>query len=663
MAFIKIDPNKVDTVASNLEERAGAVEEERRNIDNTSSANHDPVPSVVTATEAFSVVPVQASPFGFGVATTFNGAAQGLRDLADELRTRSQEARNLNSSGVTMTNDDGTLSYYLPDPPEGTVDTEAYWNSMDTATNVREYNSKSVENARAESAELVEAIENGKSSKGRTVDEIMAEISKHQDVPTYGLTFVTTWTPEGYLNLQNDLSPEHITVLAHNLASATQNEGSGASLAEMYDEATQGDNTALMTARLNNLLTVPETHFGTEFLVDLAGRLEDRYYESSHQLHPHTSLEDPLHGVLSAMGYNPEAAVNYLMPDWEPPADYTGEDASSPSPAALSRWELLRNRSWSRGESFDAFSTALAGASSLRSPSDTNIDERASWITAQGITMLAEHAPMLTERSQYNTGVILGNCGPELTVIASSGKSGGVAQIDDEEPYQTASLVIPGQNKEPGQDPYVLADQMMALVDAIGSNDDAMSAIGQGTVKYASARGQATADRKTGIAEKQDAIGRAFTAEEELVNFLDERVESKEQAALNGANALATAASLIPGAQIPATLTQAGLSLDQAVSATEARKSVADGSSLDTAPVELAIQNGLIPTEELQGKSWYNPYGGQDGYVDLSDDSTGGGLTREQKRRDFQAWIQAQRQAEEAVLSDDLIEAAADGSR
>lgn len=45
------------------------------------------------------------------------------------------------------------------------------------------------------------------------------------------------------------------------------------------------------------------------------------------------------------------------------------------------------------------------------------------------------------------------------------------------------------------------------------------------------------------------------------------------------------------------------------------------------------------------------------------DDSTEGGLTREQKRRYFQAWIQAQRQAEEAVLSDELIEAATDGSR
>lgn len=543
------------------------------------------------------------------------------------------------------------------------MDTEAYWSSIDTVSNVQAYNSKSVENARAESAELLEAIENGKSSKGRTVDEIMAEIAKHQDVPTYGLTFVTTWTPEGYLNLQNDLDSAHIPVLAHNLAAATQNEGNGASLAKMYDEATQGDDTIPMTRKLNNLLTVPETHFGTEFLVDLADRLEDRSYETPDMYPYNIPLDDPLQGVLSAMGYNPEAAVNYLMPDWEPPADYTGEDASPPSPAALSRWELLRNRSWSRGESFDAFSSAVAGASSLRSPNDTNIDERASWITAQGITMLTEHRPMFTKRTQHNTGVILGNCGPELTVIASSGRSGGVAEIDDSEPYQTAPLVIPSQQGETGQNPYTLAANMMALVDAIGSNDDAMSAIGQGTVKYASARGQATADQKTSIAEKQDAIGRAFTAEEELVNYLDERVESKEQAALNGANALATAASLIPGAQVPVALAQAGISLDQAVSATEAKKSVADGSNLDTAPIELAIQNGLISTEDLQGNSWYNPNGGQSGYINLSDDSAQGGLTTEQKLSDFQRWVQAQRQDNDAILSDDLIEAAADGSR
>ncbi|BDA64615.1 DUF6571 family protein [Actinomyces capricornis] len=481
MAFIKIDPDKVDTVASNLEERSGAVEEERKNIDNTSSDNHDPVPSVVTATEAFSVAPVQASPFGFGAATTFNAAAQGLRDLAEELRTRSQEARNLNSSGVTMTNDDGTLSYYyyLPDPPEGTVDTEAYWNNMDTATNVREYNSKSVENARAESAELIEAIENGKSSKGRTVDEIMAEISKHQDVLTYGLTFVTTWTPEGYLNLQNDLDPAHIPVLAHNLAAATQNEGSGASLAKMYDEATQGDDTILMTTRLNHLLTAPETYFGTEFLVDLADRLEERPYDAirAHdQVHPNkTSIPDPMAGVLTAMGNNPEAALTYLVPNGEMGAD----GYWLPGAAAQERWDRLSSRNWSP-EGRLGFTGAIGGASALRVlDAEGSTDERAAWITGNGITYLADQGTDYSPKEKKNIAIIIGNSMREVEEHATNSSTQETSPF-----YSQFPAGLQGDHS---------AD-ISKLTGIVGSDDAALTTLSNAAGRHSTARTQAIID-------------------------------------------------------------------------------------------------------------------------------------------------------------------------
>ena len=51
MAFIKINPEGMLTVINNLDERASAVDTERTNIDNSSSDNHDPVTSVVTATD------------------------------------------------------------------------------------------------------------------------------------------------------------------------------------------------------------------------------------------------------------------------------------------------------------------------------------------------------------------------------------------------------------------------------------------------------------------------------------------------------------------------------------------------------------------------------------------------------------------------------------
>lgn len=55
-----------------------------------------------------------------------------------------------------------------------------------TAENVTLYNTKSVDTARQEAAALQEAYSYGESSDGRTPDEILAQVEKHQDVPTYG---------------------------------------------------------------------------------------------------------------------------------------------------------------------------------------------------------------------------------------------------------------------------------------------------------------------------------------------------------------------------------------------------------------------------------------------------------------------------------------------
>ncbi|MDO4901193.1 MAG: hypothetical protein Q4A20_11175 [Actinomyces sp.] len=111
----------MQTVINNLEDRAYAIEEERSAIKRTSEYNHDPVDSVVDATDS---LPGFLTP-GPG-SRTLAAYASTMRDLAEELRSRRQEAIDINESGITMTNPDGTLSYYLPDPPPGTTDEAAY---------------------------------------------------------------------------------------------------------------------------------------------------------------------------------------------------------------------------------------------------------------------------------------------------------------------------------------------------------------------------------------------------------------------------------------------------------------------------------------------------------------------------------------------------------
>ena len=120
MAFIKINPEGMLTVVNNLDERASAVDTERTNIDNSSSENHDPVASVVEATDPVSApfAPGQTSgpslPGQNSCSTNLNACAGSIRSLAEELRTRRQEAIDMNSSGITPADANGMVSYYLP---------------------------------------------------------------------------------------------------------------------------------------------------------------------------------------------------------------------------------------------------------------------------------------------------------------------------------------------------------------------------------------------------------------------------------------------------------------------------------------------------------------------------------------------------------------------
>lgn len=200
MAFIKIDTDKMQTVITNLEDRAYAINEERAAINRTSGYHHDPVQSVVDATDSALGAFVSKALSPGGAPDTLVATVSAMRDLAEQLRSRRQEAIDINESGITMANPDGTLSYYLPDPPPGTTDTAAYWLTMDTATNVHAYNTGSVETAKAEAAELQEALQNGTSSQGRTPEEILNQIDKHRYTPTYGLAFCQTMGVDNMLD-------------------------------------------------------------------------------------------------------------------------------------------------------------------------------------------------------------------------------------------------------------------------------------------------------------------------------------------------------------------------------------------------------------------------------------------------------------------------------
>ena len=84
------------------------------------------------------------------------------------------------------------------------MDTEEYWNNTDTTDNVRKYNSESAANGKADATALSEALkggQNGTSSDGRTVEQILEEMGKHEDVPTYGGMFINTYGVDNFVEL------------------------------------------------------------------------------------------------------------------------------------------------------------------------------------------------------------------------------------------------------------------------------------------------------------------------------------------------------------------------------------------------------------------------------------------------------------------------------
>ncbi|WP_168709448.1 DUF6571 family protein [Actinomyces procaprae] len=149
-------------------------------------------------------------------------------------------------------------------------------------------------------------------------------------------------------------------------------------------------------------------------------------------------VEDPLEAQLAGLAGDPAAALDYLVPTTSTTGtggsdanDNDGADEANdssdgddddfsggwvPSGEARTRWDQLTGRRWGT-KGITALTQALAAASSLRT--DTGQDgQRATWATAQGIILLANHTSHLTDQAKANTGVILGNCPTELIALA-----------------------------------------------------------------------------------------------------------------------------------------------------------------------------------------------------------------------------------------------------
>ena len=173
MVFIKVDLDKLGTFIKNLEDWIVDAESSRKAVrDKVSAEDPANIRDIVSDN------------------STMTRVTNHLSSLKGSLETRRLNVEDMNSSGVAGVA--GASVYYLPDGVE------------DNTKNVTAYNMNARKAGNRAALELVEANEHGKSSKGRTAEEIIFEMKKHQDIPTYASAFFAITSPENYLDLMGD---------------------------------------------------------------------------------------------------------------------------------------------------------------------------------------------------------------------------------------------------------------------------------------------------------------------------------------------------------------------------------------------------------------------------------------------------------------------------
>lgn len=562
MAFFKIDPEKAKTQEGRLNEYGAFVSSQRSKIYKSSENNSHPVGTVEEAARAYGSAPSTpggagpASPDGSstqpdslggdGSSTTLAGCASAIIGLARELNARRTEVVNLNSNGVDNKNPDGTYTYYLPDPPEGTTDTAAYWASMDTASNVRTYNTQAAANAKKQAQELQTAVNSGDAEKA---EKLRAEIEKHQDVPAYGASFVkSVGGARAYLTLVNNANQTFATdpnkiqlmtdTLGHLLAGASQPGVGGEELGKDFGVAIYTSKSPDDAAAFNALVTTTGTKYGSGFILNAADVLEeiDPKTISSGTTYLTTEYStDPLAGVMELMAKDKDLSLAYLSGKGSVDKDGNW----NPDKDTQHRWEKLTSRDWDAipapksskrkaARPIENFSAALAQASSFRNPDadhpDAEGDARATYAAAKGMKYFASDKwpkEKFSEAMQKNMAVVVANS-PEELAAASSGSS------------YSGSGDGPGLNKW-GVD----AKDISTLVYRFGNNSDAMATVSVAAGKYHGERIEAAASAaKNGSGEEdfknkyqQSAATTAYLEQLSNMRFDDDIKKNKDDAA------------------------------------------------------------------------------------------------------------------------------------
>lgn len=508
MTFISFNIDDMSALITNMRDLADAIDMTRQKISSSSTDNFDPVPEVEELT----------APTSISGLSSLGQVGARLYEQSTEFDERLQKIVDLNNNGIITATPDGTVSYYLPDREPG--QSYAQWDSV---SNIDLYNTQAAASAQSDAAELQEASRSsdGRSSQGRTFDQILADIDERRDNPTYGAVFVNTFGGvENYLEythyiMENNYDGKYddaLVTLSCVFASATQADD-GRNGEVLAGEITAGGKDAIFNsfgnvAAFNALLCTPGTVYGTEFLVALGQNFENNS--------PVTSVLpgfDPMCGILTAMGNNPEAALTYLVPDGQLDAD----GHWVPGQASTDRWNLLTNWGATGSLRLEALTAATSGASAMRvcAPLSAN-DEKAAWITGEAMSYFAYiEESSFTPKAKSYLAVLLGNSLVDVEDVATNSRD------------EAGTDQNPWRGKEPAITPSDRSTEIMSLTRTVGTDDIALTILSDAIGRYSNQRLQVILeeypDTELGSNDDMDnLIARGARDDGALIGFVEQ---------------------------------------------------------------------------------------------------------------------------------------------
>lgn len=516
MTYVKYDMTGMRALIDDLNDRAAEIDTQRRRIRDCSTRNHDPVPDAVLALD-------KSSGQSDAAATTNMGAsASAVEQIAFDLKERHDVIVEINSLGISDAFNSGTLTYYIPDDQD------------DTVANMRTFNVDAAQQARSEAEE-------SKTLTGDDLLSFLtSKVHSGQNNPIYAAVFADTLGAEGMANLAESVqtywelwqqnpatngtediatkfnenqeryfsalstlsntlgmastsqiwTPQHKQKYAHSLASLINDDGTPPYMPYAVNLLLSGANhSATNTIALGDATAQAGGVFDSEFLSTIAKDLQENEQKSSGvpswemkmmaNMYPMRRMGDwdPFTGVLTAMGRNPEAALNYFVP---PAKIDHSDDSYTVEDSPTFRW--LMSRHWDEA-SMEGLTAAFAGASTFRVPDDGFKDEQAAWITEQATLALSGYSddskfnPTWNPLSRQNTAIMLGNSMPDVDAAARSSSA--------------STKATPFEANYPAVWTQVRTDEIRALLQILGTDDTALATLGETASRFCAERTKA----------------------------------------------------------------------------------------------------------------------------------------------------------------------------